>query len=154
MTQRILFFTAGAALTEEEKAVVEQLNALTPPAYSVTVHNGAVEPDYVVPGDYAAGAIPQAYAGLPVFDPDNPPSPAVGEGQVVVSNDATVSVLPASGSMALVSGTADVASGALAGIRLAATAAVVANGQTISVAGGTVTLSVAANVVTAVFTPE
>ncbi|HBP4991384.1 hypothetical protein DZ952_011980 [Pseudomonas aeruginosa] len=154
MTQQILFFTAGAALTEEEKAVVEQLNALTLPSYSVTVHNGAVEPDYLVPGDYVAGAIPQPYISLPVFDPDNPPLPPVGEDRVVVSDGANVPVLPDSGSTELAAATAAVAAGALSGVRLPATAAVVINGQDISVAGGTVTLSVAANVVTAAFTPE
>lgn len=71
-----------------------------------------------------------------------------------VANAASVPVLPASGSTALASGTAAVSAGAIDGVRLPATSGIVTNGQTLAVDGGTVALSVAANVVTAAFTPE
>lgn len=70
-----------------------------------------------------------------------------------VVNSAAVTVLPAAGTTPAQGGaTAVVAAGALTGVRLPATSAVVTNGQVIAVAGGTVTLTVAANAVTAVFT--
>ena len=71
-----------------------------------------------------------------------------------VANSAAVPVLPASGSTSLASATAAVAAGAITGVRLPATAGVVTDGQTLAVTGGTVTLTVAANAVTAEFTPE
>jgi len=232
MTKRILFFTAGAALTEQEKATIEALNALTEPAYQVTVHNGDIDPDFVVPGDFAVGSIPTTYGSLPVFDPANPPTPPIGDDKAIVSNGqalsvslngtaqqitptvaagaltalqtpvtaavvanagtapvqnsagaavgtgtitvanravsnirlaatiagvantAAVAVLPASGSASLASATAAVAAGALTGARLPATTGIVTNGQTLAVTGGTVTITVAANAVTAVFTAE
>lgn len=72
----------------------------------------------------------------------------------VVENSNAVPVLPASGSTSLASATAAVAAGAITGVRLPATAGVVTDGQTLAVTGGTVTLTVAANAVTAEFTPE
>lgn len=71
-----------------------------------------------------------------------------------VANTSAAQVLPASGATPLVAGTAAVAAGVLTGVRLDATAGVVTNGQEIAVTGGTVAITVAANVVTAEFTPE
>lgn len=113
MTKRILYFTAGAALTEQEKADIEALNALAEPQYRVTVHNGDVDPDYLVPGDFAAGAVPDDYEELPVFDPENPPGPELPDTQAIVTD-----------------------------------------GQSLEVEGGTVTLAVEDGVVSATFTPE
>lgn len=74
--------------------------------------------------------------------------------QAVVSNAAAVTLLPATGTTpAQGTGTAAVASKALTGIRLAANRAVVNSGQVIAVTGGSVTLTVAANAVTAAYTP-
>ncbi len=71
----------------------------------------------------------------------------------LVDNADSVPLLPAAGTTpAQGSGTAAVASGVIAGVRLPATSAVVTNGQTIAVTGGTVTITVANNVVTAAFT--
>ncbi|MFA5702898.1 MAG: hypothetical protein WC982_05195 [Advenella sp.] len=72
----------------------------------------------------------------------------------VVPDASAVAVLGASGSTSLASGTAAVSAGAIDGVRLPATSGIVTNGQTLAVDGGTVALSVAANVVTAAFTPE
>lgn len=72
----------------------------------------------------------------------------------VVPDASAVAVLGASGSTSLASGTAAVSAGAIDGVRLPATSGIVTNGQTLAVDGWTVTLSVAANVVTAAFTPE
>ncbi|QYW02111.1 hypothetical protein CPT_Sonora_008 [Stenotrophomonas phage Sonora] len=70
----------------------------------------------------------------------------------MVDNSDTVTVLPAAGTTpAQGSATAAVAAGVVTGVRLPATSAVVTNGQTIAVTGGTVTISVAANVVTAAY---
>lgn len=70
----------------------------------------------------------------------------------MVDNSDSVSILPASGSTASATGTAAVASGAVTGVRLGATTGIVTNGQTLAVTGGTVTIAVAANVVTATYT--
>lgn len=73
--------------------------------------------------------------------------------QAVVANSSAVTLLPATGTTpAQGSGTAAVASKALTGIRLPATSAVVATGKVIAVTGGSVTLTVAANNVTAAYT--
>lgn len=70
-----------------------------------------------------------------------------------VVNAAVVPVLPASGTTpAQGNATAAVAAGVITGVRLPATSAVVTNGLVLNVDGGTVTLNVAANVVTATFT--
>lgn len=71
----------------------------------------------------------------------------------MVDNSDAVPVLPAAGTTpAQGNATAAVAAGVITGVRLPATSAVVTNGQVIAVTGGTVTLTVAANVVTAAFT--
>src|SRR5690606_24143097 len=71
-----------------------------------------------------------------------------------VANSASVTLLPASGTTpAQGTGTAAVAAGVVTGVRLPATSAVVTDGQTIAVTGGTVTLTVAGNAVTAEFPP-
>lgn len=71
----------------------------------------------------------------------------------MVDNTDVVTVLPATGTTpAQGTATAAVASGVLTGVRLPATSAVVTNGRTIAVTGGTVTLTVTNNVVTAAFT--
>lgn len=72
--------------------------------------------------------------------------------QVVVSEGAATQVRNAANSANLVAGTAKVAAGALTGVSVAATVGVVTNGQSIAVTGGTVTISVANNVVTAAYT--
>lgn len=134
MTQKIVYFTAGAVPTVEEAADIEALNALTQPPYAVKVSNGSVPPNLgmrpnpdpdpepedpeIVPVlmdcDFVAGTIPADYDGLPVFDPQNPPDPN-----------------PLPGNQA-----------------------VVTDGQELEVEGGTVTLSVEDGIVSATFTPE
>lgn len=71
----------------------------------------------------------------------------------MVDNSDSVPLLPATGTTpAQGSGTAAIAAGVVTGVRLPATSAVVTNGQVITVTGGTVTITVANNVVTAAFT--
>jgi hypothetical protein len=71
----------------------------------------------------------------------------------MVDNSDSVPLLPSAGTTpAQGNGIAAVAAGVVTGVRLPATSAVVTNGQVINVTGGTVTLTVAANVVTAAYT--
>jgi hypothetical protein len=80
-------------------------------------------------------------------------APLPPSGTATVANSGTVTLLPATGTTpAQGSATAAVAGNTLTGLRLPATSAVVTNAQVINVTGGTVTITVANNVVTAAFT--
>lgn len=155
MTKNIVYFTAGVAPTPAEQAQIDTLNAAAV-AYDVAVATNvasALYGDDLMRVDFAAGTIPDGYSGVPVIDPDNLPGAPLDPDQAILSNSAVVTVLPAAGTTpAQGSATAAVASGSITGVRLSATSAVVTNGQVIAVAGGTVTITVNANVVTAAFT--
>lgn len=119
----------------------------TLPATSAVVASGGT-----IPVQNSAGAaIGAGTLAVAANEPSNIRLPATIAG---VANAGAANVLPASGSTPLAAGTVAVAAGVLTGIRLAATAGIVTNGQTIPVTGGTVTITVAANAVTAEFTPE
>lgn len=79
--QKIIYFTAGAVATTEEKADITKLNALVGSPFEVVVRNGAIPHQYAVGNKeaaaYAAGTIPTLYNTLPVADPDNPPAPVI-----------------------------------------------------------------------------
>lgn len=155
MTKNIVYFTAGIAPTSAEQSQIDKLNAAAV-AYDVAVATNvasALYGDDLMRVDYAAGSVPDAYSAVPVIDPDNLPGAPLDADQAVLSNSDAVTVLPAAGTTpAQGSATAAVASGSITGVRLPATSAVVTNGQVIAVAGGTVTINVNANVVTAAFT--
>lgn len=94
-TKKIIYFTVGPAVTAGEAADIAALNALTEPAYSVQVSNGAVPPNLgknseggnvIEACDFVAGTIPDDYDGVDTIDPDAPPAPDVGDDRAVVSN--------------------------------------------------------------------
>lgn len=101
MTQKILYFTAGATATTGELADIAKLNALAVPAYEVGVRSAIASPNYgagIESADYVAGTIPDAYddeEDYPVIDPDEPPGPdnlpatqtVVSTGQVIDTDD-------------------------------------------------------------------
>lgn len=111
-TKKIIYFTAGASVTAEEKADIDALNALTVPAYSLKVANSAVLPNLgMMPNqdpdpepeapenvpvlmacDLVAGTIPDEYAGKDEIDPDAPPAPDVGEDRAVVADGQVITV--------------------------------------------------------------
>lgn len=82
---------------------------------------------------------------------DYTPGGDLPDTDAIVSNADTLP-LQTNGGTASGNVTAAVASGVVTGVRLPATSAVVTNGQVLNVTGGTVTLTVAANVVTAAYT--
>ncbi|WP_019170675.1 hypothetical protein [Pseudaminobacter salicylatoxidans] len=100
-TKKIIYFTAGSAVTSAEKADIAALNALTEPAYSVQVSNGAVSSGLGKTGagnsvletcDYVAGSAPADYGVIPTFDPDDPPAPDVGASRAVVENGQSLTI--------------------------------------------------------------
>lgn len=112
MTQKIIYFTAGAVVTPEEIADIDALNALCEPAYSLKVANAAVlpnlgmtpnpdpEPDPEDPAnvpvlmdcDLVAGTIPDDYSGKDEFDLDAPPDPDVGEDRIIIADGQVVTI--------------------------------------------------------------
>lgn len=76
--QKIIFFTAGEVATAGEKTDIDNLNALVGSPFEVVVRNGSIPPVYgygVEEADYVSGTVPATgYEGVPVADPDNPPS--------------------------------------------------------------------------------
>lgn len=156
MTDRIIYFTAGKVPSTPELADIQKLNDAAEPAYRVNVMAATGDVKYgddLKECEFVAGTVPTAYNAKTTIDPDNLPVRGLGPTQVVVNNAASITLLPATGSTpAQGNATAAVAASALTGARLPATSAVVTNGQVINVTGGTVTITVAANVVTAAFT--
>ncbi len=159
-------FDPSSGELEDDQAIVADGDTITVDGATVTLAvadnaitgatlpapNAVVANAGTVPVQNSAGAaIGTGTLAVAANDLSNVRLPATVAG---ISNAGPVSVLPASGSTALAPGTAAVVSGALTGVRLAATAGIVTNGQTIPVTGGTVTITVAANAVTAEFTPE
>lgn len=80
--QKILYFTAGAAPTPEEKADIDNLNKLVGSPYEVGVRNAIESYNYGAgpePADFVAGSVPTGpggdvdppYDGVPVFNPDS-----------------------------------------------------------------------------------
>ena len=88
--KKIIYFTAGAVATTDEKAAIDKLMAVTGASFEVVVRNGAVPHQYGVGNKeaaaYAAGTIPTLYNALPVANPDAPPTPEVKATQKVISS--------------------------------------------------------------------
>lgn len=145
MAEHILYFTAESVPTEAELAEIDTLNALTEKPYHVTVHNGAMEPDYIATGDYAMGSIPGAYSELPVFDPEAAQAPDLEPGEAIVTDGDAIDVATSAGTVSVSSGVASVS--------LAGTDAVVSDSDTVDVGGVTATLSIAGNALSGVSLP-
>lgn len=98
--KKILYFTVGPTPTGGELTAIATLNALAGAPYSVQVRNGAIPAVYQPnnePADYAAGTVPAAFNGLPVFNPAAPPNPpTLPLTQAVVSNGVDM-VVPVTG---------------------------------------------------------
>lgn len=178
MAERILYFTADSTPTEAELAEIETLRTLAEKPYVVTVHNGDMEPDYMVQGDYVMGAAPDAYQGIPVFDIEGAQAPDLEPGQAIVSDGSAIDVANTSGTVSVsgstasvslagtdavvsdagtvdvggVAATLSVSGNALSGVSLPGASGVVSDGDTFSTANGTVTLSVSGGTVTATYT--
>lgn len=74
--KKVIYFSAGYDLTDDEIAELAALNAIGAPALEINVSNGAVDPGIeggVEECDYVAGTAPTAYAEVDAFDIDNPP---------------------------------------------------------------------------------
>lgn len=79
MAVKILYFTAGAVPTTEEKADIAALESLVAPAYLIGVRAANANPSYGAGAeqtDMVAGSPPltgvgEAYEETPVFDPDS-----------------------------------------------------------------------------------
>jgi hypothetical protein len=73
---KVIYFTAGPAPTEDEKADIAKLNASTLPAYEVKVRNSQENNSYGAGPeftDYVCGTVPEAYSNAetyPVIDLD------------------------------------------------------------------------------------
>lgn len=147
--QRILYFTAGTTATTLELADIDKLNAAAAPDFEIIVLNGAAnseygEPDRLIPCDFVAGTIPTIYSAIEEADPDAlPGQPLVNGESVIVRNS-----VGADGHAS----TAVVTNGALVGINLGATVAMVDHGETLGVTGtGTqATFTVFNGVITAI----
>ena len=94
MTEKIIYFTAGPFVTEEEQADIDALNALCEPRFELQVHNSLVLPgrghdssgDPIIEAcDYVAGAVPDEYDGIGEIDPDAPPPP-IEDDEAIVSD--------------------------------------------------------------------
>lgn len=117
---KIIYFTAGAVATTDEKADIDKLNALTEVPFEVVVRRGDSVGTYsygagLEASDYVSGTVPTAFNARPVVDPDNPPSglPAT---QAIVSNAQALAV-PVTGTYTTTA-TFTVAGGAITGIVL------------------------------------
>lgn len=87
--KRIGFFTAGMLATTQEKALIATLNSQAAQPYEVIVMNGQSNPNYgygKLVCDYVAGTPPAAYAGVPTYDPTNPPNPPLPSNKAIVQN--------------------------------------------------------------------
>jgi hypothetical protein len=74
--KKVIYFSAGYDLTDDEVAEVAALNAIAAPAFEVNVSNGAVLSGLetvLEECDYVAGTAPEAYAEVDTFDIENPP---------------------------------------------------------------------------------
>jgi hypothetical protein len=85
--QKIIFFTAGPTATSGEIADIAKLNSAAAAPYEVAVMNGAAAGDdygdgRLVPHDFVAGSIPDAYSESTEVDPDAIPA-SLPEGSTV-----------------------------------------------------------------------
>ena len=74
--KKVIYFSAGYDLTDDEKAELDAINALAAPALEINVSNGGVSSGLETVLEecyYVAGTIPTAYAEVDEFDIDNPP---------------------------------------------------------------------------------
>lgn len=102
--KKVIYFTAGAVATTDEKAAIAKLNALTTPAYEVTVMNATQSPNYgygIQAADYKAGSPPSAYSAVPTINPDAPPTPDnLPSTQAVVNNAQKITGVTGTGTVA------------------------------------------------------
>ena len=150
MAQRILYFTAGPFPTEDEIAEIALLNAACVQPYECTVLNGAASAEYgadrPVPGDFAAGTIPEAFEDLDEIDPDAIPNAPLLETQAIVDDNQSIALSGSNGNAIIQIEDFEIVSAALA---LPTTKAVVANGQVLTLSnGGTATLTITGNAIT------
>ena len=74
--KKVIYFSAGYDLTDDELAEVAALNAIGAAALEINVSNGAVSSGLetvLEECDYVAGTIPTAYAEVDEFDIESPP---------------------------------------------------------------------------------
>lgn len=144
---KVIYFTAGMTPTTGELADIATLNNAAKAPYQVVVRRRDASQNYGAGPedcDYVAGTIPDTgYGSKPVLNPASLP-PTVNEGASVnVKNSAGNVTKP---------GTAHVAGGSVS-VSLAATVALVANGDTragVTGSGTTATISVAGGVITGI----
>ena len=92
MASKVLFFTAGPTPTSPELAAIAKLNAVSLPQYETIVANGAAingnefGADRLIPCDFVAGTIPEAYGEIEEIDPDEIPNTALLATEAIVSN--------------------------------------------------------------------
>ena len=91
----MLYFTAGAIATTDERAEIAAINAQAAAPYQVNVRrgDGVGSINYgagIEACDYVAGTPPMAYVSKPVYDPDAPPAPVLPSTQAVVTSGQVV----------------------------------------------------------------
>lgn len=93
MAQKVLYFTAGANPTAGELAHIAALNGVSVPQYETVVINGAeidgdeYGTDRLIPCDFVAGTIPEAYNAIDEINPDAIPNLALTATQAIVADE-------------------------------------------------------------------
>jgi len=101
-TKKVIYFTASFNPTSDELADIAQLNAAAVPQYEVLVVNASAntkygEGDRIIPADFVAGKIPDAYfvdgdLVYPEIDPWAIPNQALAETQAIVEDGQVLEV--------------------------------------------------------------
>lgn len=155
MAQKVLYFTAGQQPTEGELADIAALNAASLPQYETLVVNGAVTAEYgedrLIPCDFVAGSIPEAYDEIDEIDPDAIPNAPLLETEAIVSDGEEIALDDSNGTVELSVADFEITGAVLT---LPATKAIVEHEDEFAVTGGTVTVSVVDGVVTMEFTAD
>lgn len=151
MAQKVLYFTVGSQPTSGELADIANLNAASQAQYETEVVNGAeitgseYGEDRLIPCDLVAGTVPAAYNAKTTIDPDAIPNFPLLDTQAVVSDGQAIDLDSSLGTATLSISSFGIIGAVLA---LPATKAVVINTQVINTSdGGTVTLTIAAGVI-------
>lgn len=105
-TKKILFFTAGIDATVAEQAKIDKLLARCKPDYSVSIRNAAQPTNgaMVEAADYAIGAIPAAYNGLPVIVETAIPAVSLLSTEAIVHSGQVVTIGGAHYTLTIVAG--------------------------------------------------
>lgn len=156
MAQKIVYFTADVQPTSNENADIEKLKLACEPQYELVIASKVVDPlysagrpidcDFVAAENGEAG-IPAAYSEVDVLDPDDIPV-NLESTQAIVTNAEEFTVTAGKVTAAVSDSEATMT------FAPAATKAVISTGDTWEIAGGTLSVTIAANVPTFVFTPE